>query len=164
MKLDLVQKNEIDGVKNAFYENLTRNNVKKYWFDILVEEKETISFGFDAIEIFKIQQYMVTYHISRKKNSSKEDEHTDAFIDFSKFLNENIINLQNLIFKNVPHQDVQENWVNSNQAFNFYKDLNEFEILSFLQEKVYEITQDAYLFYLNKAKKKETTSLQKAEN
>jgi hypothetical protein len=164
MKLDLVQKNEIDGVKNAFYENLTRNNVKKYWFDILVEEKETIAFGFDAIEIFKIQQYMVTYHVSRKKNSSKEDEHTDAFIDFSKFLNENIINLQNLLFKNVPHQDVQENWVNSNQAFNFYKDLNEFEILSFLQEKVYEITQDAYLFYLNKAKKKETTSLQKAEN
>jgi len=58
MKLDLVQKNEIDGVKNAFYENLTRNNVKKYWFDLLVEDKETISFGFDAIEIFKIQQYI----------------------------------------------------------------------------------------------------------
>ena len=164
MKLDLIQKNEIDGIKNAFYENLTRNNVKKYWFDILVEEKETISFGFDAIEIFKIQQYMVTYHVSRKKSSSKEDEHTDAFIDFSKFLNENIINLQNLIFKNVPHQDVQENWVNSNQAFNFFKDLNEFELISFLQEKVYEITQDAYLFYVSKAKKKVMTSKEKTEN
>jgi hypothetical protein len=164
MKLDLIQKNEIDGVKNAFYENLSRNNVKKYWFDILVEEKETLSFGFDAIEIFKIQQYMVTYHVSRKKNSLKEEEYTDAFIDFSKFLNENIINLQNLIFKNVPHQDVKENWVNSNQAFNFYKDLNEFEILSFLQEKIYEITQDAYLFYIDKAKKKVTTSAQKTEN
>ena len=164
MKLDLIQKNEIDGIKNAFYENLTRNNVKKYWFDILVEQKETISFGFDAIEIFKIQQYMVTYHVSRKKSSSKEDEHTDAFIDFSKFLNENIINLQNLIFKNVPHQDVQENWVNSNQAFNFFKDLNEFELISFLQEKVYEITQDAYLFYVSKAKKKVMTSKEKTEN
>ena len=64
----------------------------------------------------------------------------------------------------MPHQDVQENWVNSNQAFNFFKDLNEFEILSFLQEKIYEITQDAYLFYMGKAKKKVTTKTEKTEN
>ena len=154
MKLQFIQKNEIEGVKNGFYENTTRNNAKKYWFDILVEDKETISFGFDAIEIFKIQQYMVNFHVSVEKQ--KITDKNDAFLIFNKFLGENITNLQNLLFKNLPHQDVQENWVNPTQSFNFFKDLNEFEILAFLEEKVYEITQDAYLFYLNKAKKKVT--------
>ena len=152
MKLEFIKNNEIDGEKNAFYENLTRNNAKKYWFDILVEDKETISFGFDAIEIFKIQQYMVNFYVSVEKQ--KITDKNDAFLIFNKFLGENITNLRNLLFKNLPHQDVPENWVNPTKSFDFFSDLNEFEILAFLEEKVYEITQDAYLFYLNKAKKK----------
>ena len=162
MKLQFIQKNEIDGEKNAFYENLTRNNAKKYWFDILVEDKETISFGFDAIEIFKIQQYMVNFYVSVEKQ--KITDKNDAFLIFNKFLGENITNLRNLLFKNLPHQDVPENWVNPTKSFDFFSDLNEFEILAFLEEKVYEITQDAYLFYLNKAKKKVTPSTEKQEN
>ena len=162
MELKYLQANEIDAQKNGFYENSSRHNAKKYWFDILIENKETISFGFDAIEIFKIQQYMVNFHVSLK-NSQKIDE-KEAFLVFNKFLGENVENLQNLIFKNLPHQDIQANWVNPSQAFNFFKDLNEFEILSFLEEKVYEITQDAYLFYINKAKKKVTPKTEKIEN
>lgn len=162
MKLQFIQKNEIEGVKNGFYENTTRNNAKKYWFDILVEDKETISFGFDAIEIFKIQQYMVNFHVSVEKQ--KITDKNDAFLIFNKFLGENITNLKSLIFKNVPHQDIQANWVNPTKSFDFFSDLNEFEILAFLEEKVYEITQDAYLFYISKAKKKVTTNTEKTEN
>ena len=162
MKLQFIQKNEIEGVKNGFYENTTRNNAKKYWFDILVEDKETISFGFDAIEIFKIQQYMVNFYVSIQKNQSIDKN--EAFLFFNKFLGENITNLKSLIFKNVPHQDIQANWVNPTKSFDFFSDLNEFEILAFLEEKVYEITQDAYLFYISKAKKKVTTNTEKTEN
>jgi len=165
MKLEFLQKNEIEGEKNGFYENSTRNNAKKYWFDLLVEGKESISFGFDAIEIFKIQQYMVNFHVKAEKlkNENEALDKNEAFLLFNKFLGENIVGLQNLIFKNIPHQDVQENWVDPNKAFNFFKDLNEFEIIAFLEEKVYEITQDAYIFYINKAKKKEPMKAEKTE-
>jgi hypothetical protein len=162
MKLEFVQKNEIDGEKNAFYENQVRNNVKKYWFDLLIEEKETVSFGFDAIEIFKIQQYMVNFHVCAEKE--KATGKIEAFLVFNQFLGDNIRQLQALIFKNIPHQDVPENWVNSSKAFNFFKDLNEFEVLAFLEEKVYEITLNAYLFYINKAKKKESMKTEKTGN
>ena len=37
-------------------------------------------------------------------------------------------------------------------------------LFAFIEEKVYEITQDAYFFYLNKAKKKVTPSTEKQEN
>lgn len=159
-RIKYLQNGEINGEPNGFYENRSRHNTKHWWFDLLVEGKETISFGFTSYEIFKIQPYIVEFYVSMEKKQIKDE--LQMLICFNRFLGDNIYKFKDLLFGQVPHKDEQKNWINPNKCFDFYSDLDqEFEILALIEEKSFIILQDAYNLYINKAKKKITTTTKK---